>query len=136
MGTDLQELFDSFYVIVPRQEAIPSYVMALIKPALSKVYKQFKHSYKFVVTDKEECEGYFIDELDIDELQLIALQMAIDYHTGKDLDRLTSIKTTIGTKDFNKIPNASENLKNIQSKIQMLTDELEQLKSDMNKYSK
>lgn len=136
MGTNLQDIFDSFYLKIPREDATPSYVFALIKPALAKVYKQFSHNIKFIVTDSEEFEGYFVDELYLDEVELLTLQMAIDYHTAKDLDRLLTLQSLIGTKDFNKLPTYKDNLVIVKDKISALKLQLEELKSDMNKYSK
>ena len=135
--TDLQELYDSFYLKVPSATSMPiSYIIALIKPASSKVFKQFRHSYKFVITDNETGDGHFLDEMDIDEIELLALQMAIDYYVGKDLNRLLVMKSLIGTKDFNKLPTKKDELTSVQNVIDKLHFMLEELKSDMNKYSK
>ena len=76
-GTDLQELYDMFFAIVQQKNMSPSYIYSLIKPAIAKNYRQFRQKLKIVLTDNEQFEGYFTEEIDYDILECLALQMVI-----------------------------------------------------------
>ena len=132
--TDLQVLYDSFVLKVNEDfgEKVELFV-AMINPAIAKIYKQLRHSYTYIY-EKDTQTGYFNDDLDIDEIELIALQMAYDYINDSKMSRLSSMQQMLGTKDFDKIPNLKNEMDNITKKLSTLKDEIVALKNDMNDY--
>ena len=132
--TDLQVLYDSFVLKVNEDfgEKVELFV-AMINPAIAKIYKQLRHSYAYIY-EKDTQTGYFNDDLDIDEIELIALQMAYDYINDSKMSRLSSMQQMLGTKDFDKIPNLKNEMDNITKKLSTLKDEIVALKNDMNDY--
>lgn len=132
--TDLQVLYDSFVLKVNEDfcEELELFV-AMINPAISKVYKQLRHSFTYTY-EKDTQTGYFNDELDIDEIELIALQMAYDYFNDSKMLRLSIMRQMLGTKDFDKIPSLKNEMNYVLKKLNTLKDEISALKNDMNDY--
>lgn len=132
--TDLQVLYDSFVIKVSEDfsERTDLFV-AMINPSIAKTYKQLRHSYVYTY-DSETQTGSFKDDLDIDEIELIALQMAYDYTNDSKMSRLSSIQQMLGTKDFDKIPSIKNEMDNVIKKLSTLKDDIVTLKNDMNDY--
>lgn len=132
--TDLQVLYDSFTLKVNEDfsEKMDLFI-AMINPALAKIYKQLRHGYSYVYNAITK-EGYFVEILDIDEIELIALQMAYDYTNDSKMSRLSSMKQMLGTKDFDKIPNLKNEMDTVTKRLDILAIEINNLKNDMNDY--
>lgn len=132
--TDLQILYDSFVIKVDEDfsEKIDLFI-AMIYPSTAKVYKQLRHKYTYSY-DEESKTGSFDDDMDIDEIELIALQMAYDYINDTKMSRLSNMQQMLGTKDFDKIPNIKNEMDNVVKKLNSLKDEIITLKNDMNDY--
>lgn len=132
--TDLQVLYDSFVKKTNEEwdDRIGLFV-SYINPAIAKIYKQFRHKYTYAF-DADTETGYFDDNLDIDEIELIALQMAYEYVNDSKLARLSSMKQLLGTKDFDKIPNLKNEMDTVLKRLDSLKEDIETLKNDMNDY--
>lgn len=132
--TDLQVLYDSFVIKVGEDftEKMDLFI-AMINPAIAKVYKQLRHGYAYSY-DIETQTGSFNDDMDIDEIELIALQMAYDYVKDTKMTRLTNMQQMLGTKDFDKIPNLKTDMDNTIKNLEFLKTTISELKNDMNDY--
>lgn len=132
--TDLQVLYDSFVKKTNEEwdDRVDLFV-SYIYPSIAKIYKQLRHSYTYTFDDSAQT-GYFDESLDIDEIELIALQMSYDYINDNKLSRLSSMQQMLGTKDFDKIPNLKNERDTVTEKLKILEDTIESLKNDMNDY--
>lgn len=79
-------------------------------------------------------EGTMNNDLDIDEIELISLNMKKAYldYLLKPLSRL---KSNIGTKDFNRLPNKVEELKVYSLMLDNLKEEIEVFRQEFYSYS-
>lgn len=132
--TDLQVLYDSFTKKTnegwdDRVDLFVSYIY----PSIAKIYKQLRHGYLYTFEDSTQT-GSFNEDLDIDEIELIALQMAYDYINDSKLSRLSSMRQMLGTKDFDKIPNLKNEMDTVTKKLEILETTIESLKNNMNDY--
>lgn len=132
--TDLQVLYDSFVKKTNENwdERVDLFV-SYIYPAIAKIYKQLRHGHTYTFIAETEI-GYFNEEMDIDEIELIALQMAYDYTSDSKLSRLTSMKQMLGTKDFDKIPNLKNEMDTVTKRLEMFEVAIHDLKNNMNDY--
>lgn len=132
--TDLQVLYDSFTKKTnegwdDRVDLFVSYIY----PSIAKIYKQLRHGYTYTFDDVAQT-GYFKESLDIDEIELVALQMAYDYTSDSKLSRLSSMRQMLGTKDFDKIPNLKNEMDTVTKRLEILEATIESLKNNMNDY--
>lgn len=132
--TDLQVFYDSFTLKVDEDfsDKMDLFV-AMINPSIAKVYKQLRHGYSYTYDEDTET-GYFNDDMDIDEIELITLQMAYDYIKNSKMTRLTNMQQMLGTKDFDKIPSLKTDMDNAIKNLESLKATIVELKNDMNDY--
>ena len=79
-------------------------------------------------------DGIFINNLDMDEIELISLNMKKAYleYLLKPLSRL---KTTIGTKDFNRLSNKVDEYKIYSLMLKDLNEEIEKFRQEFYSYT-
>jgi len=83
---------------------------------------------------KKTYDGIIINDLDIDEIELISLNMKKAYleYLLKPLNRL---KTTLGTKDFNRLANKLEEYKVYSLMLKDLNEQIEKFRQEFYSYS-
>ena len=79
-------------------------------------------------------DGIMLNNLDVDEIELISLNMKKAYfeHLLKPSSRLLS---SIGTKDFNRLPNKVEEYKVYSLMLNSLKEEIKDFRQEFNSYS-
>ncbi len=132
--TDLQLLYDRFQTKVDEDLTDKeSLIFSLVDVAIAKSYKNTKHKLDYVLTDPEEYEGYFIDDLSKDEIELLALWMLYEWNR-REQQKLRGQRADIGTSDFNRLPNKKEQLQSVTLIMKDIKEEIDDLKNDMNTY--
>ena len=83
---------------------------------------------------RKTYDGTMINDLDIDEIELISLNMKKAYleYLLKPLNRL---KTTLGTKDFNRLANKLEEYKVYSLMLKDLNDQIDKFRQEFYSYS-
>jgi len=83
---------------------------------------------------RKTYDGTMINDLDIDEIELISLNMKKAYleYLLKPLNRL---KTTLGTKDFNRLANKLEEYKVYSLMLKDLNDQIDDFRQEFYSYS-
>ena len=83
---------------------------------------------------RKTYDGIMINDLDIDEIELISLNMKKAYleYLLKPLNRL---KTTLGTKDFNRLANKLEEYKVYSLMLKDLNEQIEKFRQEFYSYS-
>jgi len=83
---------------------------------------------------KKTYDGIMINDLDIDEIELISLNMKKAYleYLLKPLNRL---KTSLGTKDFNRLANKLEEYKVYSLMLKDLNDQIDAFRQEFYSYS-
>lgn len=133
-GTDLQVLYDRFFSkidedLTGREEQ----VFNLVGSAIAKSYKTVRHSLEYTLTDPEEYEGCFADNLDDDEVELLALWMLYEWNRKRQ-QKLIGQKNQIGTKDFNRLENAPDKLRVINYTMAQIMNDINALKNEFYTY--
>ncbi len=132
-GTDLQVLYDRFQSKLEEDLfGKEGRIFNLMNSAIAKSHKYVSRSLDYQLTDEVNYEGYFIEELD-DEIELIALWMLYEWNRVRQ-QKLLGKKRDIGTRDFNKLGNLSDELKSINFTMGQIMNEINALKNDFNTY--
>lgn len=134
--TPLQKLYDRFQTKVDEDLTDKeSLIFALIDPAISKSYKTCRHSLEYVLDDSETetYDGYFINVLDSDEIELLALWMLYEWNR-REQQRLIKQKEVVGTTDFNRLPNKKDQLQSINNTMKIIQEDINNLKNEFNTY--
>lgn len=135
MGTDLQEVFDAFFIKVPTVNFTgkESEVFQLFKTATSlakkKTYDSLEYQY-----DDVEGEGTFIGMVSGDTLELLSMYMTKSYFQQK-LALISGRKQHLGTQAFNKIPSNKEQFEMVENSLNYWNQEIEKLLEDFPDYS-
>ena len=110
MGTNLQKVFDAFFVKIPTVNFTgkESMVAQFLESAIAKCYR---HTYDNLTYDydKDLQEGYFNNEVSSPSVELISMFMAREYYIQR-YSLLNSRKQHIGTQAFNKLPDMKTDL--------------------------
>lgn len=139
MGTPLQEVYDLFQVRLVNEALTgkESLVFVIFKIALSQASGTVNHTLTYVLDDPIDGEvqysGYFDNTLDVNEMNLIALYMLYEWNQRK-LQLLLNQARDVGTADFNKIPGKKEQLEVVRYGIQVIKNEILELKQEFNTY--
>ena len=97
MGTSLDVLFTRFILKVDEDlTGKEDLIFEVMKAAKSKIYKTCRHNLSYTMTTVEEgepetYEGYFVEVLDDDEIELWSLQMLYEWNR-REQQRLTKQK--------------------------------------------
>jgi hypothetical protein len=130
LGTDMQEIFDSFFAKIPDVDFTgkETLLFKLLKTSIGYCYKTVPESLEYIY-DEVINEGKFTNVLFLDTIELLSLCMTREYYF-RELDKLSRTKQHIGTQAFNKLPDlskqydtASENYKNIDEKFYLFRQE-------------
>jgi len=134
VSTPLQKLYDRFFSKTDEDfTGKESLVFTLVDSAISKSYKTVRHSLEYVLTDSNTYDGYFIDDLDNDELELLSLWMLYESNR-REQQRLVKLREAIGTKDFNKLPDKLDQLRAVEISMKTIINDINDLKDSFNTY--
>lgn len=135
MGTDLQEVYDAFFIKVPTVDFFgkESQVFQFFKSAISKCYR---HTYDKLdyVCDEYTYEGYFKNIISNSSIELISMFMVKEYLVQK-FSLLTTRKQYLGTQAFNKIPSNKEEYDLTENSLKYWTDEISRFLMEFPDYS-
>ena len=132
--TDLQDLYDRFQAKIDEDLlGKEGRIFNLINSAIAKSYKYVNHKLDYVLTDEDRYEGYFVEKLGSDEIELLALWMIYEWNRKRQ-QKLLGQKRSIGTRDFNKLGSLSDELKSINFTMGQIMGEINALKNDFNTY--
>ena len=134
MSTPLQKLYDRFFSKTDEDfTGKESLVFTLVDSAISKSYKTVRHGLEYILTDPNTYDGYFIDDLDNDELELLSLWMLYESNR-REQQRLVKLREAIGTKDFNKLPDKLDQLRAVEISMKTIINDINDLKDSFNTY--
>jgi len=134
VSTPFQQLYDRFFSKTDEDfTGKEGLVFALVDSAISKSYKTVRHSLEYVLTDSNTYDGYFIDDLDNDEIELLSLWMLYEFNR-REQQRLVKLKEFIGTKDFNKLPDKLDQLRAVEISMKTIINDINDLKDSFNTY--
>lgn len=132
--TDLQDLYDRFQAKIDEDLlGKEGRIFNLMNSAIAKSYKYVNHKLDYVLTDEDGYEGYFVEKLGSDEIELLALWMIYEWNRKRQ-QKLLGQKRSIGTRDFNKLGSLSDELKSINFTMGQIMGEINALKNDFNTY--
>lgn len=123
-GTDLQEVFDAFFIKIPHVDFTgkESQVAQFLKSAISKCYRDTYDSLEYVY-DEELQNGYFENAISPSSIELISMFMVKEYFVQK-FSLLTTRKQYLGTQAFNKIPSNKEEFDLTQNSLDYWNNEI------------
>ena len=135
MGTDLQLVFDSFFIKVPSEDfkGKESQVFQFFKTAIAKCRK---HLYDEITYEYDENlhEGYFKCLVSDQSIELISMYMAKEYFTQK-YALISGRKQYLGTQAFYKIPVYKEQFEVAKQSADNWTNEIERFLMEFPEYS-
>jgi hypothetical protein len=136
LGTDVQEVFDSFFAKCPETDFTgkETLVYQLFKSGIAHCYKDVSESLEYSF-DNTAYTGNFTYTIGLDTIELIALCMKREF-SRRSLDKYTLVKQHIGTNAFNKLPDIKGSADTATSQYDNLTDEIEDFKQDFYPYDK
>lgn len=131
-GTPLSEVYDAFF-IKSNQDYFgkEDQVFQFFKTGISKSYKIVPDNLSYTVD--ENFNGEFINIINQDTIELIAMNMLLE-EKRKRKSLLDNIKSSIGTKDFNKLPNKMDDYKAISQSIKDLREEITDFEQTFKSY--
>ena len=139
MGTPLQSLYDRFQTKVDEDlTGKESLIFALVDVAISKSYKSVTHSLTYVVDAPvppatESYSGFFDADLDLDEIELLALWMVYEWDR-REQQRLVKLRRDIGTSDFNRLESKKDQLNVVTLAMQVTLSDIKDVVNSMNTY--
>ena len=135
MGTDLQDIFDSFFVKLPSVDFTgkESQIIQLMKSAIGRCYRQTYDNLTYVY-DEDTKEGYFNNNISQSSIELIALNMVKEYFSQK-FAAIVNRKQYLGTQAFDKIPSYKDEFNETKQSIDFWNSELDKLISELPDYS-
>jgi len=135
MGTNLQEVFDSFFIKLPSVNftSKESQVFQFFKTAISKCYKKTYDKLDYVFNETNYT-GYFNNIISKDSIELIAMFMVKEYFF-QVFNLILGRKTYLGTQAFNKIPSNKEQYEVAKSQLELWNNELDNFIKDFPDYS-
>lgn len=135
MGTNLQEVFDSFFVKIPSVDFTgkESLIIQLLKSAIGKCYRQTYDNLGYTYDDVLKT-GNFINIISQSSIELISLNMVKEYLSQK-FAIISNRKQYLGTQAFNKIPSYKEEFNVTEQSINYWNNELDKLISEFPDYS-
>lgn len=135
MGTNLQEVFDAFFIKLPgksfvdKESEVYQYFKSGISKSKRKVYDNLDYSY-----DEELNEGCFNDIVSHSSIELISMYMVKEYYFGI-FSLLSARKSFLGTQAFNKIPSAKEQFEETEKQMDRWDKEIAEQLADIPDYS-
>lgn len=134
-GTDLQEVFDAFFVKIPQVDfsGKESQVAQFLKAAVSKCYRHTYDNLAYTY-DEELQDGHFSDRVSPPSIELISMFMVKEYFVQK-FALLTARRQYLGTQAFNKIPSNKEEFDLTQNSLNYWNDEIARLLMEFPDYS-
>jgi len=136
VGTPLQKIYDKFFIKVSDVDFFSKedLVFEFFETALGYSYKTTPHDLGYTLNPDDTYDGTMNETLDTDEIELISLNMKKAYleYLLKPSSRL---KTVIGSKDFNRLPNKVEEYKIYSLMIEDLNEQIEEFRQEFYSYT-
>jgi len=127
MATPLSEAYDAFFIKSGLDWAgKEDQVYQFLKTAISKCVKTVSVDLSYTLdetTTTDEYDGEFINTLEQDAIELIALNMLLEQYRQRYTE-LVYLKKHLGTKDFNKLNDKADEFKTIAQSMKDLQDEI------------
>ena len=139
MGTPLQTVYDKFFSKIDGDlTGLEGQIFNIFDSAISKSYKTCRHSLVYVLDEivppeTESYDGSFNDDLDSDEIELLALWMKYEWKERK-VSYLDGEKKRIGTKDFNRLESKKDELSASMKSSEKALDEVKSFMQEFNTY--
>lgn len=135
MGTDLQEVFDAFFVKVTSVDFTgkESMVVQFMSSAIAKCYRHTYDNLEYVYDDALK-EGHFINTISKSSVELIAMFMVKEYYFQR-YSLLSTRRQHIGTQAFNKLPDMKQELEIAISSLNHWSAEIEKFLMEFPDYS-
>lgn len=135
MGTNLQEVFDAFFIKIPEVNFTnkESQVFQFFKTSLSKCKKKVYDNLNYIY-DTVTNIGNFEDVIDNSTVELLATYMVKEYFS-QQFSIISGRKAYLGTQAFNKIPSNKELFEIAESQMNYWDREISKLQSDFPDYS-
>lgn len=136
--TRLQNVYDRFLSKIDEDTTgKESLIFEILNSAISKSYKTVVHSLKYTLekpNGSNQFDGYFIDNLNEDEIELLALWMLYEWDR-REQQNLLKIRQDIGTSDFNRLPDKVAKLRAVNETLKTTKEDITDLKNEFNTYS-
>lgn len=134
-GTDLQEVFDAFFIKVPHIDFTgkESQVAQFLKSAVAKCYRHTYDTLEYYY-DEELQEGRFNAKISQPSIELISMFMVKEFFVQK-FALLTARKQYLGTQAFNKIPANIEEFNLTSNSLKYWSDEIDRFLMEFPDYS-
>lgn len=135
MATQLQEVYDAFFVKIPSHSfaSEKSLVFQFLKTSVGLTSNTVKDNLTYTY-DGTSYAGSFTGTLTQNTIELIALYMVREYYRRR-VSKFEAIKQDIGTKDFNKLPNLKEPYEIAKSLFKDADSEIEDFRQEFYSYS-
>lgn len=139
MGTPLSDVYDRFFSKADQDfTGKESLVYNILISAISRSRKVVDSNLDFTLSEiepgeEETYEGYFHNILSDDEVEFIVLRMLYENNRRRE-QYLINLRELIGTRDFNKLPDKSKELKVLQESMKSLQEEINSFKNEFNTY--
>lgn len=133
--TDLQEVFDAFFIKVPQYDFVgkESQVIQLFKTAVAKCYRHTYDSLEYEYNPTIQ-EGYFTGVITNSSIELISMFMVKEFLSQK-LSLINKRKQYLGTQAFNKIPSNKEEFDILSNSLNYWKDEISRFLMEFPDYS-
>ena len=132
-GTPLSEVYDAFFIKSGKDYSYKEdQVFQFFKTGVSKCYKTISHS--LIYTVDENYDGEFIEILDQDEIELIALNMLLEEKRQRKSE-LDYTKSYLGTKDFNRLVDKVSEYKIISQSMKDLKEDIKDFEQSFKSYA-
>lgn len=135
MGTDLQDIFDAFFIKFPSVDFTDkeTQVCQIFKTAIAKCIRNIYEDLNYIY-DEITQSGYFVNVISASTVELISIYMAKEY-SAQVVALMSARKQYIGTQSFNKLPDKKVDFEEAKDLLDFWTQELENFKSEFPKYS-
>lgn len=135
MGTDLQNVFDSFFIKIPnvdftsKEDQVYQFFKTANAKCNRKTYDNLDHTY-----NGDLKEGNYVHVISQQSIELVAMYMVREYYYQL-FSILLSRKTYLGTQAFNKIPSNKEQFELIKYQMDKWENDIKEFESDFPDYS-
>lgn len=135
MGTQLQEVYDAFFVKTPDTDFTgkEELVYQFFKASIGYCYKTVPESLTYTLTNQTTYDGQFNDTLGLDSIELLALCMARELYRRYD-EKYNNIKQYVGTQAFNKLPDIPDLAEKSKERLTTLSDEIYKFRQEFYTY--
>jgi len=134
-GTNLQEVFDAFFIKVPSIDFSEkeNQVIQFLKSAIAHCHKHTYDNLEYFY-DEDLENGYFYNTISIDSIELISMFMTIDCFQQR-FSLINMRRQYLGTNAFNKIPSNKEDFENTKNSLDYWRNRIDRYLMEFPEYS-